>query len=239
MKINLNFLKKKSSYSGDITGISLYWKNSMHGLPGRKITEREFNVKIPFANKNYESLSFLKKADTTEIVQGIEVRSPFKLVSVEPQLPASIKAGESVEFDIKVSAPEYNYNGPLVLKMVPKPVEMVHVELPDIMAVNGDKRVKVNEHGEVKSVEKGSNFEISMQMYRILTYNDTVTGVSVNKPFEFVGSEPKLPFTIDNKSSFVASFYIKAPEFDYAGTLELIFEKQNSEHKQEPSAPAS
>ena len=238
MKISLNFLKKKSNYSGDITGISIYWKNSMHGLPGRKLSEREFSLKIPFTNKNYESLSFLKKSDTTEIVQEIEVKSPFKLISIEPQLPASIKSGESIEFDIRISAPEYNYSGPLVLKMIPKPVEMAHVELPDIIAVNGEKRVKVNEHGEVKSVEKGSNFEISMQMYRVLTYNDTVKGVSVNKPFEFVGSEPKLPFTIDNKSSFVASFYIKAPEFDYAGTLELVFEKQNSE-QQEPKAPAS
>lgn len=228
MGISFGFLKKKSSYTGEVTGVSIYWKNSMHGLPGMKLREREFELKIPFTNKNYEGLSFLKKADNTEIVNEIEVRKPFKLIGVEPNVPASIKPGESVEFAIKVQAPEYNYSGPLVLKMVPKPVEMVHIELPDIIAVNGSKRVKVNEHGEVKSLEKDGNFEISMQMYRILTYADTVKSVTVNKPFEFVGSEPKLPFTIDNKSSYIASFYIKAPAYDYAGSLELVFNAEKA-----------
>jgi len=224
MGINLSFLKKKYTYTGEVTGISIYWKNAMHGLPGMKLKEREFEIKLPFTNKNHEELSFLKKADTTEIVNSIEVTKPFKLVGIEPALPVSIKSGESIQFIIKVQAPEYNYSGPLVLKMVPKPVEMVHIELPDIIAIRGSKRVKVNEHGEVKSIEKNSNFEVSMQMYRVLTYNDSVKSVTVNKPFEFVGSDPKIPFTIDNKSSYVASFYIKAPEFDYAGNLELTFE---------------
>ncbi len=233
MKMNFGFLKKKSNYSGEITGISLYWKNSMHGLPGKKLSSPEFELSIPFSNKNYEQLSFLKKADNTETIQSMEIKEPFKLVGVIPQLPVSVKSGESIEFKIKIKAPDYNYSGPLVIKMISKPSEIVHVELPDIIAISGDKRVKVNEHGEVKSVEKNSNFEVSMQMYRVLTYNDTVTNVTVNKPFEFIGSDPKIPFTIDNKSSYIARFYIKAPEFDYAGNLELDFEKKpNTDSKQ-------
>ncbi|MCL4404761.1 MAG: hypothetical protein M1544_03825 [Candidatus Marsarchaeota archaeon] len=225
MKIGLGFLNKKPKYSGEITGISLYWKNSMHGLPGRKLDSQEFELKIPFSNKNYEELSFLKKQDNTETITNIEVREPFKLISVNPNPPVSVKSGESMEFILRIKAPDYNYSGPMVVKFVQKPAEMVHIELPEIIAVNGAKRVKVNEHGEVKSLEKGSNFEVSMQMYRVFTYNDTVKSVRVNKPFEFFGSDPKLPFTIDDKSSYVASFYIKAPDFDYAGNLELTFEK--------------
>ncbi len=223
--MRFNFFSKKPKYNGEITGVTIYWKNAVHGLPGMKLDKREFELRIPFTNKNYEELSFLKKADTTENIESIEAKEPFKLLDVEPKPPVSIKTGESVEFKIHLEAPEYNYSGPLVIKMNPKPVEMVHIELPEVIAISGQKRVKVSEHGEVKTLDKGSNFEVSMQMYRVFTYNDTIKSVSVNKPFDFVGSDPKLPFTIDNKSSFVASFYIKAPDFDYAGPLELSFEK--------------
>ena len=228
MSLNLGFLGRKK-YNGSISNINIYWKNSVHALPGMKLSSRTFNVEIPFANKNYEEFSFLKKATSAEAISDISVKEPFKLVLVEPKPPVEVEAGNSLRFKLTIEAPDYSYYGPLVIKMEPKKVETVHIEMPEIIAVSGSKRVKVNEHGEVKNVSKGGVFEVSMQMYRVLTYNDTVKAVSVSKPFEFVASEPKLPFTIDNKSSFVASFYIKAPEFDYAGTLELIFETQNTE----------
>ncbi len=220
-----NLFKRKNAYEGAITNVNIYWKNAMHALPGMKLNNRVFELRIPFTNKSPDNLSFLKKQNNVETIESIEVKDPFKLLSCSQNLPISISTGNSVEFVLKVEAPDYNYSGPIVLKMNPKPVESVHIELPEIMAVCGEKRVKVNEHGEVKNVEKGGAFEVSMQMYRILEYNDAVKGVSVNKPFEFVSSDPKLPFTIDNKSSYVASFEIKAPEFNYAGVLELVFDK--------------
>ena len=76
-------------------------------------------------------------------------------------------------------------------------------------------------NGEIKVIGKGAEFEESVQMYRVLGYGAQVKSVTVNKPFEFVKTEPPLPFTIDDKSSFVVAFFIKAPAFDYAGPLEI------------------
>lgn len=81
--------------------------------------------------------------------------------------------------------------------------------------------MKVNEHGEVYNLIKNQVFEISIQMYKALTLGDTVDKVKVSEPFGCEGTAPALPFRIDDRSSYVVAFMIKAPAHDYSGPLEI------------------
>lgn len=217
-----NLFKRGGRTTITISNINIYWKGNIHALPGIVSHERAFKVKVPFKNKKTETLSFLKQQERKpERIEKVETSKPFSITGVEPPLPISIPEGESVDIDISVEGPEFNYSGPLTLKLGTTAEEKIHVELPEIFLVKGDKRVRVNEHGEVHNLMKNQVFEVSIQMYKALTFGDKVSVVKTSKPFEFEGTSPQLPFKIDDRSSYVVTFMIKAPDFDYSGPLEI------------------
>ncbi len=219
MKFNI-FGKKGSGI--ELSGINIYWQGGMHSLKGISSKSNEFEISIPFKNKKEETLSFLKrKKKDAERIERIEAGPPFKIVSIDPQLPVQISEGESTEIRVRLRGPDFGYSGPLTVKMYSPAEQRIHIEIPDVFLKRGQRRVKVNEHGEVYNLVKNQVFEVSAQMYRLLTVNDKVERVGVNKPFEFEGTEPKLPFTLTEVSSFVVTFMIKAPDFDYSGPLEI------------------
>lgn len=214
---------RKKGYSANITNFNIYWKGAMHPLPGKAIHSRSFEFELPFSNRSDDDgLSFLKhQARPSEVITGIEAAAPFKVVSVEPGLPVSVADGQKITLKLMLEAPDYNYSGPVTIKMGAQAAEQVRIEIPEVAVIANGKRTKVTEHGEIKVLGKGAEFETSVQMYRALSFGAKVSSVSVNKPFAFVRSEPHLPFTIDNKSSYVVSFTIRAPDFNYAGPIEL------------------
>ncbi len=213
----------KKAGTSKITNFNVYWKGRMHALPGMELRERRFSYELPFSNTSTEdALTFLKSQKREpEVIEKLEVSGPFTLVSVEPKPPVSIGQGQKVTFRLLIDAPDYGYSGPATIKLGAHVVEQVRVEIPAVVVKANGKSVNVLEHGEIKVLQKGSEFEESVQMYRALGYGSRVSKVAVNKPFEFLRSEPALPFTIDDKSSFVVAFFFRAPEFDYAGPLEI------------------
>lgn len=218
----LDLFKRKKNFLINIKNINIYWKGAIHTLKGVESDDKIFTVTIPFSNKNNNNLSFLKKQEKTpEIIKEINTTKPFRIVSVSPELPIEIPDSESKELGITVEGPDFNYSGVLTLKFKSKVEPKVHVELPDVYIIRGNKRVKANNSKQLYNLMKNQIFEVSVQMYRLLTFNDTVERVSVNKPFGFEGCSPKLPFRIDDKSSYVVTFMIKAPEFNYSGSLEI------------------
>ncbi len=219
--MKFNVFKRRGKDSIKLTAINLYWKGAMHSLGGME-AEHVFSVSIPFSNKVDNSLSFLKKQERKpESVESVEAGKPFKVLEVDPALPLEIPVGESISISIKIEGPEFGYSGPLTLKFGTNMPQRVHIELPEIFIKRGERRERVNEHGEVYNLVKGQVFEVSAQMYRLLTFDDSVERVSVSSAFEFVGCSPKLPFKINDKSSYVVAFMIKAPDFDYSGPLEI------------------
>ena len=213
----------KKGGASKVTNFNVYWKGKMHALPGMELKDKRFFYELPFKNSSTEdTLTFLKtQKRAPEVIEKVEMGEPFKLVSVEPKPPISVEQGQSVTLKMVVDAPEYNYSGPAVIKLGTHAEAQVRVEIPAVVVKTNNKSVNVLEHGEIKVLPKGSEFEESVQMYRALGYGSKVASVKVNEPFTFVRSEPALPFTIDDKSSFVVAFVIRAPDFDYAGPLEL------------------
>ncbi len=217
-----NLFKSKKNFSIDIRNINIYWKGAIHTLDGIKSNKKIFSIVIPFSNKTTNHLLFLKKQEgKPEIIKGIETTKPFKIINVDPKLPLSIPDGESEELNISVEGPDFNYSGVLALTFKSDLQPRVHIEIPDTYLIRGNKKIKVNANKELYNLMKNQVFEVSIQIYKLLTFEDTVEKVKINKPFKFEGCSPKLPFEIKDKSSYIVTFMIKAPEFNYSGPLEI------------------
>ncbi len=215
-----NGKKTSNGPSGSVSNINIYWKGALHSIPGFEIDGDTHDVIIPFTNHG-AGLSFLKDQNKKEIIDSITVSDPFKIDLIAPELPMAVNTGEKVDIHIKIKNPDYNYSGPLTIKFGSASNAEIHLELQKVVLNAKGKSIKVSESGEVKRIGKGDIFESSVQMLRAFKKGDAITSVSVNKPFLFVRSEPELPFSIESDSSFIVIFYIKAPDFDYAGSLEL------------------
>ncbi len=212
--------KRGNGPSGSVSNVNIYWKGAMHSVHGFEIEGNEHEIVIPFTNHG-AGLSFLKDQKKQEVIDSITASDPFKIGSVVPGLPLVINTGEKIEIHITLKNPDYNYSGPLTLKLGSAANAEIHLELQKTMLNAKGKSIKVSESGEVKRINRGDIFESSVQMLRVFKKGDVITEVSVNKPFSFIRSEPELPFSIESDNSFIVAFYIKAPDFDYAGNLEL------------------
>ncbi|MEM0150067.1 MAG: hypothetical protein QXW10_04180 [Candidatus Micrarchaeaceae archaeon] len=213
------------SINTDITSISLKWHGESHKAPGLKTRKRIFDIEIPFHNRQ-DSVDMLKSLlknsvlDEVEI-SGISIAAPFKLVNVEPKLPATIKYGESIVFKLAIEAPPYRYKGPLEVSFAEHEPEKVRVEINRIVLVRGPARVNVPHSELVMELRKSQVFKVDIQLYKILSYGDRVGGISTSVPFNFVSSMPAPPFTVDNRNSYIATIFIQAPEINYGGPLEI------------------
>ncbi|MGC8687597.1 MAG: hypothetical protein ACP5RM_02760 [Candidatus Micrarchaeia archaeon] len=226
MKLNIGFVKKKS-FNTNITALKLKWKGETHEAPGLKTNNRIFDVTIPFHNRRDETdmlKSILKSSVIESItVKKIEVAQPFKLVNVEPIVPHTIKYGDKVDFKLSIEAPAYSYSGPLEIEFVEDEPERVRIEINKIVLISGNKRVSIPNSEMAMSLRKSQIFKINVQLYKILSYGDNVSSIEAGVPFEFVSSIPGVPFKIDNKNSYVVTIFVKAPQMNYGGPLEILF----------------
>ena len=235
MKLNFFsiFTKKQGKkIAVRISNINIRWAGAVHTLPGLESTSREFEVNIPFHNHN-ESAEKITDAlkssivDNKVLIKGISVDPPFMLLEVDPLPPKELANGESVNFRLKVEAPEQSYSGPMQVRFTDAPKEKVKVEINKVTLLYGTRKVNIENSELIMELGKNQIFKNSIQLYKILSLGNSIDRVEVNRPFEFVSSEPKLPFKVDNENSYIVIFYIKAPETNYAGPLELtLYSKQ-------------
>ncbi len=219
------FKKKNALPLIDISSVNIMWNSSFHTLPGIKSTETVFEVKVPFANNNTvnELVKSIFKAGEGEIItiKEVSVYKPFELVSIEPNLPININPNQKVEFTLKISGPKQNYSGPLSIKLVPVEYEKVKIEINKTRIIYNGKATDIDKSEMILTLPKGQIFKNTVQMYKALSYGAIVSKVSLNNPFKLISTVPKLPFKIDDNNSYLATFYIAAPDSNYAGPLEL------------------
>ena len=229
MKLGLSGIFKKKEakkVAVRVTNINIRWMGGVHTLQGLESESREFEVDIPFHNRS-DGAEKIRDALGSAIIEdkvrinGITVDQPFKLISIDPMPPQELANGESIVFKLMVEAPEQSYSGPMQVRFADAPKEKVRVEINRVTLIRNGRKVSIENSELVMELEKNQIFKNSIQMYKILSLGDEVKGVEVNKPFNFVSSDPKLPFKVDNENSYIVVFYIQAPDISYAGPLEL------------------
>ncbi len=208
-----------------ITSINLKFMGETHSLTGREVRDKVFELSLPFQNKIGSDLlpDMLKGPKLT--LNRIDVLPPFQLLEVSPKPPIDIEYMAKTFFRLKIRAPEVTYEGPLAISFGNEPKETVNINISKMTLANGANKVDLEDSAMVVNMQKGQIFKRSVQLYKILSYNDSVSGISLNAPFELVSTDPKMPFRLDRKDSYIMDLYIKAPDFSYAGTLDLVFKK--------------
>ncbi len=219
----LGLSKKKKRGGTSITSISISYLGDKHGLDGMEVQESVFELKIPFQNKTGSDLlaDNLKRPDLR--VEVIGVSAPFELVEVDPKLPIAMKYKDSVEIKLKIKAPNLPYTGPLNISVGEKASSIVRIQIEKIVGISGKRRVDLEEEPSVLSVQKEQVLKRDVQLYKIMKYGDKINRIEVNAPFVLSGSDPKTPFAIDKQNSYTVSVYLLAPNYGYAGPLEITF----------------
>ena len=224
MQIKLPFLSKEKGYKVTITNISLRFMGAVHGIPGITSEKQVFYLNIPFQNKMGSNLlpSDLKGPSMT--IKEIKVGLPFKLLDTSPQLPAEVPFMGKTVFRLKVEGPSVNYEGPMSITMNDEPADNIGLNIRSIVISKGNKRVALENSSMRLSLQKGQIFKTELQMYNILQYNDKISRIKVTPPFTVESTDPMAPTTLDKKDSYIMKIYVKAPDSNYTGDLEIIVE---------------
>jgi hypothetical protein len=226
MKIGLPDFLKKNKNTVKITNINIKLHGYMHSISGLEIKEKTFTLDIPFKNKVHkdmltEAASFkAQKAEPLKI-KSIEISEPFKLLSIEPKLPIEVKSDEQVTFKLSIEVPEHNYSGPMTIVFGSDGVEMVHIEITKSVLEAKGIKTEIETSSRILNLPKGQIFSEKIQLYKALSYGETVSKVEIAAPFAFVSSEPKLPLKIDDPNTCILNLYIQGPTSSYAGILEI------------------
>ena len=225
-----DFMKrgKKEESLIEVKNVNVRWRGSFHSLQGISSKESRFVYKIPFKNtiEQNELLKDIAKEQKPDVmrIEGITVAQPFKLVSVEPNPPFEIKAGEKIEISLTIDGPEGKYSGPMSVSILENQPETVKIGVNKVILHRAGKDFEIDNSSIMMEIQKNMIFGNKIQMYKIMGFGDTANAIRVSPPFKFVSSNPKLPFTIDDKNSYIAELYIQAPESSYAGPLDVYID---------------
>ncbi len=205
-----------------ITGINIRLGGDVHSLPGREVGE-VFDLSIPFKNRLGNGLlpDNLKGPDIT--VSNITVDMPFRLVETVPKLPVEVPYKSEVSFALKIKGPEGNYSGPLLIKFDTSSKDNIDLNIARIVLASGAKKADLEGSTFNMNIKKGQIFRRDIQLYKVLSFQQKVEAVEISAPFQIISTEPKAPFAIDKKDSYVMTIFIKCPEFSYAGDMEIVF----------------
>jgi hypothetical protein len=221
----LNIFKRKAP-KVTITTINMKLQGFMHNMNGMEVRERTFTLEIPFKNKTHTDM--LTEANALKVqkaeplkIKVIEIGEPFKLVSIEPKLPAEVKADEKITFKITAEAPEHNYTGPMGIIFISDSIELVHIEISKTILEAKGVKTEIDTSSRIINLPKGQIFSERIQLYKGFSYGDTISNIEIETPFKFVSSEPKLPLKIEDPNTCILNIYIQAPSSSYAGKLEI------------------
>jgi len=222
MQIRLPFLPKKKGFKITVTNISLRFMGAVHGIPGITSEKQVFYVNIPFQNKMGSNLLPDDLKGPSMKIKEIKVGMPFKLLDVSPALPAEIPFMEKAVFRLKIEGPSINYEGPMSITMNDEPAENIGLNIKAIVLSKGNQRVELQNSSMRLSLQKGQIFKTELQMYNVLKYNDKISRVRTAPPFTVESTDPAAPASVDKKDSYVMKIYVRAPDSNYTGDLEII-----------------
>lgn len=214
---------KKPASKVTITSINLKFMGNAHGLDGMPLDKPEFELDIPFQNKMGSGLLPDNLKGPPIKITKIIVAEPFKLLEVSPPLPIDIEYLGRVIFKMKIKAPDMTYEGPLAINFGNESSDSVVINIKKVMLHYKDRSVELEDSSIGATMQKSQLFKEGIQLYKVVSFGDTVNSVSVSKPFEIVSTDPKLPLKADKKDSYIISIYFKSPDFSYAGDLDINF----------------
>lgn len=206
-----------------LTSINLRFGADMHAIAGKEFDKEVFTIEVPFYNKMGSGLlpDNLKGPDIS--INEITVEKPFELVEANPRPPVSVAYMSSANFKLRIKATTLNYSGPLTITFGTDSKENVNIDVQKILLSDGTKKVEIEETANNMILKKSQIIRRDIQVYKILKYGKRIERIEANEPFQIVSSEPGVPFVVDRKDSYMIKLYIKCPEFNYAGPLELTF----------------
>lgn len=219
----LDRLFKTKKPKGRITGINIRFMGETHTLPGKEITGSTMEIEIPFQNKIGGNLlpDMLKVPPIT--VEKVDVAQPFKLLDTEPKLPAKVEFMSRVTFKLRVAPPQTGYSGPMSVSFSNSSSDLISINVNEVTISSKSDSIALDDSAFIMNLQKGQIFKKSVQMFKLFGYNDMVDSVGVSKPFEVVSTSPRMPISLDHKDSYIVDIYIKAPDFNYAGGLDIKF----------------
>ncbi|MGC8479046.1 MAG: hypothetical protein ACP5M9_00010 [Candidatus Micrarchaeia archaeon] len=214
--------KEESKKAGTITAVNIRFGGDVHSLPGMDVDET-FTFQLPFQNTIGNGLLPDNLKGPTINVEKITVEKPFTLLDINPKLPTEVPYLTKMKFDLKIKAPEGNYSGPMLIKLETNSKDNIDLNISKIILTTNNKKVELEESMFSMNIKKGQPFKKDIQLYKVLSYNTKVSVVKINEPFEIISIKPGVPFILDKKDSYVANIVIKAPNFNYAGEMEIGF----------------
>ncbi len=220
--MQLNFFKKPEKVM--VTAVNIKFMGAMHSINGFEVKGKVFTLTLPFQNKPTRTMInqiFKAEKNPPLKIRGIGVKQPFRFVSVSPGVPLEVEEDGKVVFKVKVEAPDYAYSGPLDVDLIAQDLEMVHLELTKTIITTLRKKVELRDSSQIMDLQKGQIFIQNVNVVQALSEGDEVRRVDVEKPFTIVGTEPKVPFKIGEKTGFIIDLYIQAPRENYGGPLEI------------------
>ena len=146
---------------------------------------------------------------------------PFKLVSTTPAVPVEIQADQVVNFRFEIDAPAHSYAGPMSISFVSDSTPTIHIEISKTILARNGVRTTIGTSSRMLNLARGQIFGEKVQLYKAMSFGDTVDKIEIAPPFRFVSSDPKLPLKINDMNSYIVELYIQAPDASYAGPLEI------------------
>lgn len=216
--------KKKQGSKVTITSINLKFMGNSHGIDGRSVDGSEFELTLPFQNKVGSGLLPDNLTGPKIVLNQITVGEPFKLLEVSPKLPVEVAYMSKVVFTLKIKVPDMTYEGPMSINFGNEPTNNVTISIKKVTLHHKDRSVELEDSAVTSSMQKSQLFKQNLQLYKVVSFGDTVSRIDVSKPFELVSTDPKLPITADKKDSYIVGLYLKCPDFSYAGDLDIKFE---------------
>ncbi|MDE1851701.1 MAG: hypothetical protein KGH69_03375 [Candidatus Micrarchaeota archaeon] len=215
-----SIFKGKSS-KVTLTAINLKFMGSVHSIDGMAVGTRDFDLAIPFQNKVGSEMLPDSITGPKMTINSIRVSEPFQLLSVSPKPPVDVGYQERKSFSMRIRAPDMNYEGPMTIDFGNEPKDNVTISIEKVIMAYGSRRTELEESATSMVLQKSQVFKREVQLYKVLSLNDTVNSIRLNEPFELVSTDPKLPIKADRKDSYIIDLYIKAPDYNYAGQLEI------------------
>lgn len=204
-----------------ITTVNLKFMGGTHSLNGMHVPSEVFDYPIPFSNKMGSDKLPNEIVGPKITISKITVSEPFSLVEVNPSLPVDVQYMSKVDFMLKIRAPSVTYDGPMAINFGNDSTSNIAINISKVLLTRSGKSVDLENSELVATMQKSQVFRKDIQLYKIMSLNDSVNNIEISKPFELVSVTPNLPITADRKDSYIISLFIKAPQSSFSGDLEI------------------
>ncbi|MCL4365289.1 MAG: hypothetical protein M1569_02625 [Candidatus Marsarchaeota archaeon] len=208
----------------NVTVVNLKFMGNTHGLGGIKSDKPIFELDIPFQNKMGSELLPNNIKGPKIRIDKISVAGPFALLDISPKLPVDVEFMSRAVFRLRIKGPDVRYEGPLSVNFGNDPAGTVNIGIGRIILHHNGKDIELENSQIISNMQRSQVFRQGIQLYRIMSLGDTLNNIAINRPFEVIDTEPKLPVNLNKKDSYIINIFIKAPDVSYSGNLDIVFE---------------